>query len=110
MIINGPYFFLVPSGSPTNVESDPSVAKQLSFTWNPPTCGFRNGELTNYEYAFGLDIDEPHYGSTEPDNPMINFANLEHFTKYQYKVRAKTSVGAGPYSDVITTSTAESSK
>ena len=92
--------------------SDSSVEKQLSVTWDQPTCGSRNGGMSKYEYYFGLDIEngEPVYGSTQPDSRMVTFTELEHYTEYEFQVRASTSKGVGPYSGIVKVTTAESSK
>ena len=109
-------FFLVlqvPSGYPTNIMiNDTTVERQLSFYWDQPTCGQRNGQVIGYDYAFGLDIANGNamYGWTDEQNRVATFTELEHYTVYQFQVRANTSVGAGPFSEIMEVTSPESSK
>ena len=102
----------MPTGPPSNIASDSFVKNQLLLTWDQPVCGSRNGEMSKYEYAFGIDLDngEPMYGSTEPNRRMVTLTDLQHYTTYEFQIYARTSVGAGPYSDVVEVTTSESSK
>ena len=43
-------------------------------------------------------------------DPQITFGDLQHNTMYQFRVRALTSVGPGPFSDTVTASTPPNEK
>ena len=103
-------FYAAPSGPPTNVKNDLLGEMQLTFSWDPPICGSRKGEITKYEYTFGLENGDPAYGSTDPHNRTITVIELDYYKEYQFQVRARTSVGRGPYTDVQNLTTPESCK
>ena len=58
-------FYAVSSGPPTDIKSDLLDEMQLTFSWDPPICGSRKGEITKYEYTFGLENGDPAYGSID---------------------------------------------
>ena len=102
--------YAAPSGPPTNITDDLSNEMQLNFSWDPPICGSRKGEISTYEYTFGLENGNPTYGSTDQQNRTITFTELDYYKTYQFQVRARTSAEAGPYSEVQIVRTPESSK
>ena len=103
-------FYVAPTGPPTNISDDLLDELQLSFSWDPPNCASRGGEITTYDYTFGLENGDPTYGSTDSHNRTITFTELGYHKGYQFQMRARTSVGPGPYSDVQKITTPESSK
>ncbi|XP_072050189.1 tyrosine-protein phosphatase Lar-like [Amphiura filiformis] len=109
-IDNGITADTAPKGPPSNILYDLSEEMTLTYTWEQPVCGSRGGVIIKYEYMFGLDIKggEATFGSTEPDSMVASFANLDYYKEYQFQIRANTSVGAGPYSEVTIASTPES--
>ena len=75
-----------------------------------PLCGSRRGEITKYEYAFGLDGGQKTDGWTGPENRAVSFNGLDYFRDYTFQIRAATAAGSGPYCDVIIVRTPKSSK
>ncbi len=65
-----------------------------------PLCGQRHGEIISYTYKLMDSNDEIlHTGSTEDDT--VTFNGLVPSTQYSFSVAANTSVGMGPYSDML---------
>ena len=97
-----PFNILVPETSPQNVECDNSTRKVLEFTWDPPESRFQNGIIISYDYQIGIDLDNP-YDIEEGtvNDPIKRFDDLDDCQCYEYRVRARTSVGPGPYTDII---------
>ncbi|XP_072017099.1 neogenin-like [Amphiura filiformis] len=92
-----------PLGSPSCLGVDSSIKEQLTFSWELPYCGKRNGKIDQFEYEFGMSGHN--YNTTDL---FVTFNNLEHFTEYVFRVRAWTIMGPGPFSEWQTGRTAES--
>ena len=106
--------YYITSSAPTNVPANITYQivndTTLAYTWEMPLCGSRGGEITKYEYAFGIDGGQITDGWTSPENRVVSFDGLDYFKDYTFKIRATTAAGSGPYSDVIIVTTPESSK
>ena len=99
---------LVPRGVPTAITFDNSKQFQLTFTWSQPECGSRQGSISNYDCICWEDTEGAEEMMKSIDEPMVIFTeNIQYFTWYNFSVRAKTSAGHGPYSDVIQVLSAE---
>ena len=83
---------------------DESTPKQLSFLWQPPPEDDRNGLITLYEYEFNVYEESvvTEWGQNGTTNKTeIIFEELPHNTMFQFRVRAWTSVGYGPFSGPV---------
>lgn len=69
--------------------------------WNEPECEMRHGKIIGYDYVLqSLDI----WAENESDYTTLQkvyFDKLVPYTRYRVRVRAKNSVGHGPFSDWI---------
>ena len=84
---------------------------QLSFSWDQPQCGERHGRIIGYDFKFGEDIKDDTTTEVISTNcTSATFYDLEHYTKYEFQVRATSSVGSGPFTGVLPVTTAESCK
>ena len=105
---------VAPVGSPINILRTNNQKRSLKFQWNQPPCGTRNGNITSYSYR----LDDPIRGTTVMDFlshsnigvTEVEIQELIPFVEYEFRVRAYTSVGPGPYSDPLKARTAEASK
>ena len=70
----------------------------------------RGGEINIFEYIFGENIEEGQYLNNSTESDFISFFELPHYTFFDFQVRANTSQGAGPFTDIIRTRTAEGGK
>ncbi|XP_072050186.1 protein sidekick-1-like [Amphiura filiformis] len=95
-----------PDAPPGDIEhSDGNIKEQLSFSWQPPSEDECNSDIILYEYQFDIYAEAesnewPRNGSTS-DTSVI-FGHLPHYTEFQFRVRALTSVGTGPFSKFVT--------
>ena len=98
------FTFTDPEAAPENVlPNDKWISQgQVGFTWQPPPEEERNGVIILYEYE--IDVNPVALGEEFPDKGFTNetaiiFIELPQNTLFQFRVRAMTSAGAGPYSD-----------
>ncbi|XP_038068801.1 angiopoietin-1 receptor-like [Patiria miniata] len=89
----------VPSAPPQQVTVTSTTKSSLTFSWSQPACGSRGGIITSYSYKLSgpgsqliLDVSTAE---------QVEIDGLIPFTNYSFQVAANTSVGAGPYSDVV---------
>lgn len=85
-----------PTESPSNLTYDVQGNK-VTYTWDEPLCGKRNGEIVRYEYAAsresdGLEITGKWKYGRLVFNPLPD--GLQFF-----KVRACSKAGCGPYAE-----------
>ena len=105
-------FTTVPANSPQNVIAMSLSSTTINITWEEVPPIDRNGMIITYEVHY-----EPleTFGQLSPVD-IINATNLSvileglhPFVSYNISVRAYTSVGSGPYSDVVVEITQEDS-
>ena len=101
-------WLLDPDAPPEEVRPDESVQRQLSFRWQPPPKDDRNGLITQYEYEFDVFLESMvtewvQNGTT--NKTEIIFTELQHDTAFQFRVRARTSAGPGPFCNLIIATT-----
>ena len=79
----------------------------ILLIWNAPTAIDRNGEITQYEVMyFGAKIDKSKHTRISIEKRSI-ITGLNAGEMYHIKVRAYTSEGPGPYSQIISVKTDE---
>ena len=83
----------------------------IQVTWNEVPAIDRNGIITKYEVEYNQSIfsGATMYNTTTVDSPTltVDLTGLEEYVEYSIRVRAYTSVGAGPYSDAVLERTQE---
>ena len=102
----------MPASSPGNVTAMNISSTVIRVSWSPVPVIDLNGVITQYEVEYNqttfsevsttLMVDLT--GST---TLMVDLTGLEEYVVYSIRVRAYTSVGAGPYSDVVMEGTQE---
>ncbi|XP_072050190.1 uncharacterized protein [Amphiura filiformis] len=101
-----------PDAPPEKIEpGDENTKGQLSFSWQPPPEDNCNGVITLYEYQFdiyseAMVTDWAVNGTTE--DTYATFEDLPYDTQFQFRIRALTSVGPGPFSQFIIARTSSS--
>ncbi|XP_066985469.1 tyrosine-protein phosphatase Lar isoform X3 [Macrobrachium rosenbergii] len=92
-----------PSGPPVNITYRFQTPGTIVFSWDPPTPNDRNGVIINYDVEFNknvvLNTDFKHVKNTTEGR--IVFDGLEENMDYTFKVRAWTTKGPGPYSELL---------
>uniref|UniRef100_A0A183J6H4 Protein-tyrosine-phosphatase n=1 Tax=Soboliphyme baturini TaxID=241478 RepID=A0A183J6H4_9BILA len=90
----------VPDGPPVHVSAHEISETSASVSWESPQCDVRNGEITQYEYKFvGSDPWVEHdlrQATTARTRTLLH--DLAPGSRYQFQVRAFTSLGHGPWS------------
>ena len=104
------WWILAPDAAPINIEADNSIPQELTYSWKPPPESDRNGIIQFYEYELWEvgDNKPKQYGSTK--ETTVTFTQLLHYTDYEFKIRASTSQGGGPFSEPIPAKTSSFGK
>ena len=83
----------------------------IRVSWNPVPLIDQNGVLTQYEVEYNQTTfsEVSMYNTTTVNSTtlMVDLTGLEEDVEYSIRVRAYTSVGAGPYSNVVMETTQE---
>ena len=91
----------VPTASPSSLRLEIVPFNQAEVSWSPPHEDFQNGVLTHYTICLREETGENciseifHSATSLPLSVVLQ--NLFLNTVYRVRVRAHTSVGAGPY-------------
>ena len=77
----------------------------IQVTWDEVPEIDQNGIITRYEVEYNQSTfsGATMYNTTTVNSStlMVNLTGLEEYVEYSIRVRAYTSVGAGPYSDFV---------
>ena len=83
----------------------------IRVSWQPLLAIDQNGVITQYEVEFNQTTfsEVSLYNTTTVNSTtlMVDLTGLEEYVVYSIRVRTYTSVGAGPYSDVVMERTQE---
>ena len=91
----------VPTAPPSSLRLEIVPFNQAEVSWSPPHEDFQNGVLTHYTICLRAEtgencISEILHSATSLHLSVV-LENLSPDTVYRVRVRAHTSVGAGPY-------------
>ena len=101
------HYFTVPGGPPEEVSAVVLSSTEIQVSWNEIDSIDQNGVIIQYEITYS--------SRSELNNSVIingslyatNITGLEENTKYNISVRAYTSIGPGPFTDVVIKKTVE---
>ena len=97
--------FSDPSASPNNVTATAISSTDIRVHWSEVNTIDRNGVITYYEVEYNQTTfsDDTIHATILVDSLtfMVEVTDLEEYVEYFVRVRAYTSVGAGPYSDTV---------
>ena len=99
-------FYLVPTDIPTSFSANAISPNIINTTWEPPTAYHLGGVITTYTLTYrGIERDTPlkvKILSVLNGSIYITPAltELQEDTRYVISVRANTSVGAGPWTNL----------
>ncbi|XP_072048335.1 uncharacterized protein [Amphiura filiformis] len=85
----------VPVTVPGNIRVTLHGTTTLSFAWDEVECGSRGGIHT---YKYSINTTPPTNGTTTSTSQVID--NLFPCTTYEFKVKASTSAGDGPQTNI----------
>ena len=98
---------LVPSGPPTRVSSTALTPNSILLSWALPLPEERNGDITGYI----INVTNLVTGVIQQFTTAVvsNFTvpSLRPFTVYVTTIAARTAVGMGPFSGVVSIQTLE---
>ncbi|XP_030852716.1 receptor-type tyrosine-protein phosphatase epsilon [Strongylocentrotus purpuratus] len=93
-----------PSKPPKKVKCSDQSYGSLTFTWNKPRCGDRNGPISHYEYILNASVSNVSIlGSVNAseNGGDITFTNLIPVTMYYFRVRANNDNLSGNYGPAV---------
>ena len=100
------FILTVPSGPPLMITARAQSSQSIIITWEPPSPEERNGLIVGYTINItGLDTGERYQQLSASNNLTIE--SLSPFSTYICVIAARTSVGIGPFSTVVTVQTLE---
>ena len=86
----------------------------IRVSWSPVNAIDQNGVITQFEVEFNQTTfsELSMYNTTTVNSTtlMVDLTGLEEYVVYSIRVRAYTSVGAGPYSGAVMERTQEDCK
>ena len=91
----------MPSGYPQNIEVRAVSSRMSTLSWNPPNYEDRNGVITGYV----INVTDTRRNETlqyTSNTTALTLSTLSPYTTYYCIVAARTVVGTGPISAVIT--------
>ena len=97
----------MPSSSPIRLRVTVESSSLIYIEWSPPPSSEHNGVITGYNISL-IDTTTGHEIYLVSHNISISVDSLHPYTIYQYRIAAFTSVGLGPYSNLVTFQTQES--
>ena len=106
------YTLTEPATAPRNVTATAVSSTEIMVTWEEVLAIDENGIVINYEVQFEpLEFTETlTTSSVNTTDLTVIISSLQEYIEYDISVRAYTSVGPGPYSDLVTERTLEDRK
>ena len=107
---DGSFSLAVPASPPDNVTAFGISDTVIQVAWDEVPSIDQNGIIIQYDVEYSL----PHISDSQMlvsitvgdfSNLEVNITGLQAHTDYSIRVRAHTSIGAGPYSDVVNATT-----
>ena len=94
-------FSVVPSAAPANFSLVSQTPTNVTVTWEPVLCMYRNGLITGYVIKYKeLNNDlVSNKTITGDDMRMFEITGLKPSTQYEIKITAMNSVGTGPFTN-----------
>ena len=94
-------FSVVPSAAPANFSLVSQTPTNVTVTWEPLLCMYRNGLITGYVIKYKeLNNDlVSNKTITGDDMRMFEITGLKPSTQYEIKITAMNSVGTGPFTN-----------
>ena len=101
------YYVTVPIAAPTNLSVIGVTSTVIELVWEELPVIYRNGIITAYEVEYRQLTFEQivQNGTVNASNLTTRLTGLQEYVEYFIKIRAYTSIGPGPYSTLINTTT-----
>ena len=95
----GIYLCVVPDGAPRNVSSTNVTSSSARLQWDAPARQHRNGIIVLYEVLYRLRDNYIDDWTTNTSEPSVVIEGLEPQHDYEFRMRAYTNRGGGPWSN-----------
>ena len=99
----------VPSGPPQSPSVSSVNSRSIGITWQPPPLPDRNGVITGYVINI-TSLDTGTRTQLTSTTTALTIPNLAPYTSYVCIIAARTAVGLGPFSTVVTVRTLEAGR
>ena len=101
---------LAPTGPPLDVSCTNKSSHSLTFTWQKPECGKRNGPITDYSYTLLESIREETHNGIIPapdgeDCTEVIIDSLRPSSTYVFSVKAMNYDMSGEYEEMEASTT-----
>ena len=102
------FYFLAPTGPPTNFTATALDTRTIYITWKPPLYPEQNGLLTYYNVTYGgVERDTitrvEIFTQFNRSNTSLTVTDLEEATTFTISIQASTMTGPGPVTWIIVT-------
>ena len=101
--------FPVPTGFPQSINIQNVSTNSIGINWQPPPLPEQNGVIIGYVVNV-TSLESGSIRQLTTQSAYLFVQNLDPFTVYSCYIAARTSVGVGPFSTVITVQTMEAGK
>lgn len=96
-----------PSAPPGNIQATYTTSTSLTLMWYPPPFVDQNGHITFYSLTLrDLLFNTNDITAQSPTN-SYTFTSLNEYNNYSCEIAAATSVGLGPYSQLVMFTTSQ---
>ena len=99
----------MPNGDPQNFEATATSSRMSTLSWDPPNFEDRNGVIIGYV----INVTNTQRNETlqyTSNATALTLTTLSPYTTYYCIVAARTSVGIGPFTTVLTLLTPQDGK
>ena len=103
------FLIIVPSGYPHSFEATAASSTSAIITWDPPLPEEQNGIIIGYIINVTVAETGERF-QLFSNSTSITVDTLQPFTTYLCIIAARTVIGTGPFSTVITLETPEDGK
>ena len=94
----------MPSGYPQNFEATATSSRMSTLSWDPPDLEDRNGNIIGYVIKITNSRTNETWQYTS-NTTALTLSTLSPYTTYYCIVAARTSVGTGPFTTVLSLET-----
>ena len=101
--------FPVPSSPPQTPHGNAISSTAITLFWSPPPADMQNGIIAKYAINI-TEVETDRSFSLFSSTTSVNVTSLHPYYTYNCTIAAVTSIGAGPYTNVITVLTFQDGK
>jgi len=99
-------YYPVPSAYPRTLNISDVGTDSVELTWQPPALPHQNGVIIGYVINI-TSLDSGVIQQLTSSSTTLRIMNLQPFTVYSCVIAARTAVGLGPFSTIVSVRTME---